>query len=240
MEELDLKEIFNLFWDKKLQIILIVAILFVVGVIYTLGFVKPVYTASTTLVLAKMEDKKDGTTTETGVTTSDVTLNSKLVSTYSELVKSKKVLRKVISNLGMKLDEDKLRGNVSVSSVKDTELIQITVTNEDPAVSSKVANEIAKVFIENIKEIYDLNNVHIVDEAETPDSPSNIHHIRNVVIFTFVGVVISVIYVLLLNMLDTTVKSAEDVEKLLGIPVLASIPVYDFEGKNEKGGKRNK
>ena len=240
MEELDLKEIFNLFWDKKLQIILIVAILFVVGVIYTLGFVKPVYTASTTLVLAKMEDKKDGTTTETGVTTSDVTLNSKLVSTYSELVKSKKVLRKVISNLGMKLDEDKLRGNVSVSSVKDTELIQITVTNEDPAVSSKVANEIAKVFIENIKEIYDLNNVHIVDEAETPDSPSNIHHIRNVVIFTFAGVVIAVVYVLLLNMLDTTVKSAADVEKLLGIPVLASIPISDFEGKNEKGGKRNK
>ena len=240
MEELDLKEIFNLFWDKKLQIILIVAILFVVGVIYTLGFVKPVYTASTTLVLAKMEDKKDGTTSDTAVTTSDVTLNSKLVSTYSELVKSKKVLRKVISNLGMKLDEDKLRGNVSVSSVKDTELIQITVTNEDPAVSSKVANEIAKVFIENIKEIYDLNNVHIVDEAETPDSPSNIHHIRNVVIFTFAGVVIAVVYVLLLNMLDTTVKSAEDVEKLLGIPVLASIPIYDFEGKNEKGGKRNK
>ena len=241
MEELDLKEIFNLFWDKKIQIIVIVALLTVIGVIYTLGFVTPVYTSSTTLVLARMEDKKDSTTgtTDSGITTTDITINSKLVSTYSELVKSKKVLRKVISNLGMKLDEDTLRKNVTVSSVKDTELIQITITNKDPAVAAKVANEIAKVFIDNVKEIYDLNNVHIVDEAEPADAPSNIHHIRNVIIFAFVGVVISVVYVLLLNMLDTTVKSAEDVENLLGLPVLASIPIYDFEGKNEKGGKRN-
>lgn len=240
MEELDLKEIFNLFWDKKLQIILIVAILTVIGIIYTAGFVTPVYKSSTTLVLARMEDKKETTTgtTDTGITTSDITINSKLVSTYSELVKSKKVLRTVISNLGIKLDEDKLRNNVTVSSVKDTELIEITVTDEDPAVAAKVANEIASVFIDNVKEIYNLNNVHIVDKAEPADSPSNIHHIRNVVIFAFIGVVISVVYVLLLNMLDTTVKSAEDVENLLGLPVLASIPIYDFD-ENEKGGKRN-
>ena len=239
MEELDLKEIFNLFWNKKIQIFLIVAIFMVIGVIYTLGFVKPVYTSSTTLVLAKIDDKTDGKG-EASVTTSDLTLNSKLVSTYSELVKSKKILRAVISNLGIKLDEDVLRKNVSVTSVKNTELIQISVTNADPAVAAKVANEIAKVFTENIKEMYNLNNVHVMDEAEVPDNPSNIHHSRNVIIFALIGVVVSVVYVLLLNMLDTTVKSAEDVEKLLGLPVLASVPVYDFEEKNERGGRRRR
>lgn len=234
MEELDLKEIFNLFWNKKLRIIIIVAIFMVIGAIYTIGFVKPVYTSNTTLVLAKMDDKTGANTSgEAGVTTNDVTLNSKLVSTYSELVKSKKVLRAVISNLAIRLDEDDLRKNVSVSSVKDTELIEIKVTNSDPAVAAKVANEIAKVFIENVKEIYNLNNVHIVDQAEPADAPSNIHHIRNVIIFAFIGVVVAVVYVLVLNMLDTTVKSAEDVEKLLGLPVLASIPVYDFDAKKE-------
>lgn len=235
MEELDLKEIFNLFWNKKLQIVLIVAIFMVIGVIYTMGFVKPVYTSNTTLVLARMDDNS-GTSVngETGLTQSDVTINSKLVSTYSELVKSKKVLRTVISNLSIKLDEDDLRKNVSVSSVKDTELIEIKVTNSDPATAAKVANEIANVFIENVKEIYSLNNVHIVDKAEPSDSPSNIHHVRDVIIFAFIGVVIAVIYVLLLNMLDTTVKSAEDVEKLLDLPVLASIPIYDFDAKAKK------
>lgn len=234
MEELDLKEIFNLFWNKKLRIAIIVAIFMVIGAIYTIGFVKPVYTSNTTLVLAKMDDKTGNNLNgEAGVTTNDVTLNSKLVSTYSELVKSKKVLRAVISNLSIRLDEDVLRRNVSVSSVKDTELIEIKVTNSDPAVAAKVANEIAKVFIENVKEIYNLNNVHIVDQAEPADAPSNIHHIRNVIIFAFIGVVVAVVYVLILNMLDTTVKSAEDVEKLLGLPVLASIPVYDFDAKKE-------
>ena len=94
MEELDLKEIFNLFWNKKIQIILIVAAFTIAGIVYTLGFVKPLYTSSTTLVLAKIENQKNQTGDDT-ITTSDITLNSKLVSTYSELVKSKKVLRTV-------------------------------------------------------------------------------------------------------------------------------------------------
>ncbi|MBR0351134.1 MAG: hypothetical protein IJH76_04915 [Clostridia bacterium] len=236
MEELDLKEIFNLFWNKKLRIILIVAVFVVIGAIYTMGFVKPVYTSNTTLVLAKMDNSNNNTVnnTDAGMTTNDVTLNSKLVSTYSELVKSKKVLRAVISNLAIKLDEDDLRKNVSVSSVKDTELIEIKVTNRDPAVAAKVANEIANVFIDNVKEIYNLNNVHVVDKAEPADSPSNIHHIRNIIIFGFIGLVVAIVYVLVLNMLDTTVKSAEDVEKLLDLPVLASVPIYDFEAKKEE------
>ncbi|MBO6232773.1 MAG: hypothetical protein J6N78_01730 [Clostridia bacterium] len=234
MEELDLKEIFNLFWNKKIQIILIVAAFTIAGIVYTLGFVKPLYTSSTTLVLAKIENQKNQTGDDT-ITTSDITLNSKLVSTYSELVKSKKVLRTVISNLGIKIEEEKLRQNITVSSVKDTELIEIKVTNRDPVVATRIANETAKVFIENVTEMYSISNVHIVDEAEVPVSPSNIHHVRDVIIFSFGGLVLAVIYVLLLNMLDTTVKSAEDVEKLLDVPVLASIAYYDSE---DKGGKR--
>ena len=89
------------------------------------------YTASTTLVLATSsgENTQDATNS---ITTTDVTLNSKLVSTYSELVKSKKVLRKVISNLNIDVKEESLRKNITVSSVKDTELIEITVSNEEP------------------------------------------------------------------------------------------------------------
>ena len=237
MEELDLKEIFNLFWSKKVSIIIITIIFMIIGTVYTYGFVTPVYTSSTTLVLAKTEDQQVDTK-ESSITTTDITLNSKLVSTYSELVKSKKVLRTVISNLGIKLDEEKLRKNVTVSSVKDTELIEITITNEDPAVAAKIANETAKVFIENVEEIYNLNNIHIVDVAEAAEAPSNIHHIRNILIFAVIGIVISVVYVLLLNMLDTTVKSAEDVEKLLDTPVLASVPKYDFSEVYEIGGNK--
>lgn len=239
MEELDLKELFNIFWHKKIEILLIVLIFGVIGVIYTMGFVTPMYSASTTLVLAS--SGKNENLPDTGITTStatEVTVNSKLVSTYSELVKSKNILRQVISNLNMKIEEDTLRKNITVSSVKDTELIQITVKNEKPSYASQIANEIAKVFTEKVKEIYKIENVQIVDEAEVPNEPSNINHKKDVAIFALIGLVVSIGYVLLLNMLDTTVKTPEDIEEGLKLPVLAAIPVYEPDIQKKKGGRK--
>ena len=237
MEELDLKELFNIFWNKKLQITLIVAIFAVIGIIYTMGFVTPMYSSSTTLVLATSDNTQGATGTTNSITTTDVTLNSKLVSTYSELVKSKNILRQVISNLGINVSEGALRKNVTVTSVKDTELIEITVSNENATYASKIANEIAKVFTQRVKDIYNINNVHIVDEAEISNTPSNINHVKDVVIFAFIGMVIAVAYVLIANMLDTTIKSPEDIEKGFGIPVIASIPLIEsFE--MERGGRK--
>ena len=236
MEDIDLKELFMIFWNKKIQIILFIILFAIIGGIYTIGFIKPMYTASTTLVLATSsgENTQDATNS---ITTTDVTLNSKLVSTYSELVKSKKVLRKVISNLNIDVKEESLRKNITVSSVKDTELIEITVANKNPKYSAQIANEIAKVFSEEVNEIYNINNIHVVDEAEIAENPSNINISKNVIIFAFVGIVISIAYVLVANMLDTTVKSAEEIEKDYGIPVIAAIPLMEsFE--SEKGGKK--
>lgn len=240
MEDIDLKELFMIFWNKKIQIILFIILFAIIGGIYTIGFIKPMYTASTTLVLATSsgENTQDATNS---ITTTDVTLNSKLVSTYSELVKSKKVLRKVISNLNIDVKEESLRKNITVSSVKDTELIEITVSNEEPIyatqIANEIANEIANVFSEEVNDIYNINNIHVVDTAEIPKEPSNINVSKNVILFAFVGLVIAIIYALIANMLDTTVKSAEEIEKNYGIPVIATIPLIDnFE--NEKGGRK--
>ena len=237
MEELDLKELFQIFWNKKIQIILIVAIFMVIGVIYSIGFVTPMYESYTTLLLVKGESEgTQQTTTSDSITTTDLTLNSKLVSTYRELIRSKDVLRQVISNLNINVNEDDIRNNITVTSVEETELIEITVQNEDPTYAAKIANEIAKVFTEKVAEIYKINNVHIIDEAEIENTPSNINHVKDVVIFTGIGLIIAVMYVLIANMLDTTIKTAEDVEKLFKVPVLANIPLYNFE--NGKGGKK--
>ena len=235
MEELDLKELFSIFWNKKAQIILLTLIFMVIGIIYTVGFTTPMYSSSTTLVLASSGNTE--TNTNTTITSTDITINSKLVATYSELVKSKNVLRQVISNLGIHVNENTLRNNVAVNSVKNTELIEITVKSENPTYAAQIANEIAKVFTEKVKEIYNINNVQVVDEAEVSTVPSNINHTKDVAIFAFIGLVVAIVYVLIANMLDTTIKTAEDVEKGFGIPVLVSIPMIEnFE--NERGGRR--
>ncbi len=240
MEELDLKELFNIFWSKKIPIILLVLIFAVLGFIYTMTMVTPMYTASTTLVLATSNRDNQGTTNTTNsITTSDITLNSNLVSTYSVLVRSKDVLGQVISNLGIDISWEELRNNVTVSSVEDTEVLEISVTNLNPEYAADIANEIAKVFSDKVSEIYNINNVHIVDEAEVDNVPSNINHSKDVVIFAFIGAVIAVLYVLIANMLDTTIKTADDIEKQFKLPVLASIPMHGTEmQKKKRGGKK--
>ncbi len=236
MEELDLKELLQIFWEKKAQIILIIAIFAVIGVIYTLAFVTPKYQASTTLLLAT-NSSSNKTATES-ITTTDITLNSKLVSTYSKLVESSKIIRKVISNLSLNIDEDTLKKSISVTAVEDAEMIRIAVKNEDPVLATKIANETASVFIENVKEYYGIENVHVVDQAEIPQQPSNVNHKKDVIIFAFIGIVIAVMYVLIANMLDTTVKSEEDIEKISGLTVLATMPIYESVGNRRKKGGR--
>ena len=89
MEELDLKELLMLFWNKKLRIVLIVAIFILIGIIYTIGFVTPKYTSKTTLILTTSANSSQSTST---ITTTDITLNSKLVPTYRELIKSNNII----------------------------------------------------------------------------------------------------------------------------------------------------
>lgn len=235
MEEIDLKELFKVFWNKKIQIILIVAIFIVLGVIYTIGFVKPKYSSSTTLLLAS---SNKNAATDTTITASDMTVNSKLVSTYSTLIKSKNILGTVISNLNIDIDEEILRKNITVSAVKDTEVIEISVTNEDAKVAAKIANEIAKVFIAKVKEeFYKIENVHVVDVAEVEEEPSNINHEKDVIIFAAIGVVVSVAYVFITYMLDTTIKTAEEIESMFQLPVIASIPIYEENLQKTRKGR---
>ena len=206
----------------------------VMGTVYTFAFVKPKYKASTTLVLAQNDVMvQDG---NAGITQTEVTLNQKLVPTYSELIKTKNVLRQVIDELDIKIGEDELKKNVTVKSVKDTELIQISVVNKNPADAKNIANKIAEIFSDRIKEIYKINNITIVDQAEEPAHPCNINHIRDLAIFIAAGLVVAVIYVLIANLLDTTVKSAEDIEKELRVSVLVSIPEIKEDSKISKGG----
>ena len=235
MEEIDLKELFQILWEKKIWIIIITLLFAFLGLAYTETLVVPKYRATTKLLLATDSSNSDSSTQKQDtITTTEVAINSNLVSTYSELVKSNKIIRQVISNLRLNASEGAIRNSVTVTAVSDTEVIQISVMNEDPDLSAKIANEIAKVFIESVKEFYGIENVHIVDEAEPSYAPANINHIKDVAIFTFFGIVVSAVYAFISYLLDTSVKSAEDIEKATGVAVLVSIPLYEVDNESSK------
>lgn len=227
-DEIDLRQLLKLLWDKKVTILIIVLIAVIAGWVYTSFMVKPVYTSSIRLILAQ----KNTTDASTGVITqTDVTLNDKLIDTYKEIAVSNSVIRTVINNLDLKnVDEDALKKEINVTAITGTQILKISVTDKDADRATKIANEMGKVFSERIKDIYKIENVSVLDEAETPEGPSNVNHKRDMLIFLAVGIVLAIAIVLLANMLDNSIKSSADIETL-NLTVLAEIPECDFGSK---------
>lgn len=221
MEEIDLidiKELLYTIWTKRALVFICLVLGIVIGLTYTVFMLTPMYESSTTLVLTGTSEKSDT------ITSTDLTLNSKLVSTYSEIIKSRTVADQVIQELGLNMSVGAFKNNISVTSKTGTEILVITVSNEDGEISAKIANKIAEVFSAKVKEMYHIENVSVIDTAIESNSPYNISFGKNIVIFAFGGVVIALAIIFIGSILDNTVKTQEDVERLVGISVIAVIP----------------
>lgn len=241
MEEIDLKELIQMFLERKFLILIVVLIFAIIGAVYTLKIITPKYEATTSLVLVQTGNENGGTHSDysNAITTTDITLNSNLVDDYTEIAKSKIVANTVINNLKLDIPLEVLQENITVTSISDTELIEITVENESAEGSCRIANEVAKVFIEKVNELYKVRNIHVLDVAEIPEEPCNINLIKNIVIFSLIGAILVAGYVLLVNMLDTTVKVDTDIERALGLPVLASIVLTGDNTKKKLKTEKN-
>lgn len=230
-EETNFIEIFKILWKKKLIIIPVTLLFMVMGGYYSIQIKVPKYKSTTTLLLAQ-NSSAETQGIENEITQTDISLNQKLVSTYSVLVKSKSVLDQVLENLNMDRSlEEELKKNIEVKAVEDTQVIEITYINEDSNVAYKVASELANVFCKKIVEIYNINNVYIVDKAEIAEEPYNINYIKTIIIFAIIGVGLSCMTVFIISLFDTTVKTQEDVENSTGLVVLAQVPEIKSGGK---------
>lgn len=235
MEELDVKEIFGIIWNKK-KIVIAVTILFVIlAAVYSFILQTPKYQSSITLVLTKAESATDDTSSL--ITANDLTLNQRLVSTYSEIIKSESVLEEVISDLEIKnLTANQLKSNITVTSVKDSDVIKITVSHTNPKYAAKIANRIGEVFAEKVSDMYKMNNMYTLDVAKVASTPYNVNPAKYIIIAFLAGIILSCGIIIMINVFDTTVKTADGIEKALKVPVIAEIPNYDDTLK--KGAKK--
>ena len=233
MEELDLKSIYTILCRKKFLVFGIVLISIVLGMIYSYCAVVPKYESSTTIILGNYS--LDGIYLSNMVQT-EISKSSNLVSTYSELIKSKSALKEVKENLKLDIDEDILKEMVKVEIVPETEVIEITVTSESSSEACKITNEVTKVFSEKIKEINNAQTVYIVDRAEESNIPYNVNHLRDICVFALIGFVISIIILIMIIIIDTTIKSVDDIENEIGLKNLSVVPVKRQEiiGNNKK------
>lgn len=231
MEEINLKDLFNYFWSK-IGIIISVTLVVVLGsCIYSLYIKTPLYRSSTTIVLARVNDS----VSETGaITQNDIILNQKLVSTYREIIKSRRILNQVIANLDLDVTYSDLRQKITVTNEEDTELIRISVVDKDSKEAKLIANEIAHVFNNEIVDIYSIKNISIIDYAEEEVTPYNINVVKQTVLSGVIGILLSCGIIFTMFYFDTTIKSADEIESKLGLPLLGAVPMSG----HHKGGKK--
>ena len=227
MEEIDLKELFEFIKKKIGLLITITVVICLLGCIYGLFIQKPMYKSYTTIILGGNE-----TTASETITQSDITLNKNLVDTYAEIVKSRRVLEQVIAELDLEETYEELSNKISVSSVNNTEIIKITVVDSNPIEAKNVANVTANFFSKEVVKLYNMNNVNVLDEANETNEPYNINIPKQVIIYFFIGIIIALSILFIIFYFDRTIKSVEQVEQKIKLPILGGVEEY------KKGGKR--
>lgn len=228
MEEIDLKDLL-MYFVKKIPIVLVVSLsVLILGLAYTLFIKTPLYHGNTTLILVSQDN---GQNQNASTMQTEIGINQKLVATYTKLIKSRSVLNQVIDKLGLPDSYETLKNKISVSSVNDTEIIEISVSDKNPQDAAVIADTVAEVFKKEIQTIYNLENVSIIDEAVVEEKPYNMQLFKSTIIFFTVGFVLAVTILFVIYYFDTSVKSAEEVEKRLGVPVIGNVPLVGKKGK---------
>lgn len=224
MEEIDLLELFSYFVEKIGVILITIIICLLCGLGYTLFLKEPMYKSDVNVIVVNKESGNAATLQN------ELTANQKLAATYRELVESRRVLNQVIKNLDLEYSVKELQEMITVENVNETAIIKITITSKDSLEAMEIANETAKIFEKEIVDIYNLENVSIVDRAELAKEPYNINFVKDVVIYIGVALVLSCGLIFVVYYFDNTIKSVDQVEKLLGVPVIGAVPIAGKKG----------
>jgi capsular polysaccharide biosynthesis protein len=221
-KRMELREYFYIIKKRALLIVLIILAATLASGIISYFVIKPVYKADISVIIGKTE--KDNSTINPNY--SDVMMYQTMVKTYSEFAKSRTVAEDVIKKLNLEpMKASQLLSMITVAPKGTTEFLTITVKSKDPEQAMKIANQLAKSLKEISANVKKSDNVMLLDEALLPIGQDTPRPMLNMAIAFFLGIMISVGLVFVIEFLDNTIKTQEDVEKLLGIPVIGLIPL---------------
>ena len=231
--ELDLRKLIAIllekWWIILLSVILCASVTF--GVFRFM--VAPVYTTSTTLYVYNTENRTTGS-----LTTGDLTVARNMVTTYVVLLKSDSVLSEVAKQTNLGYTAAQIKAMISASSENNTEVIKVMVENTNPEHARVIANTLLAVGAEKIVKVMKAGSVEVIDEAKLPTVPSGPNVMLNSIIGALLGLMVSVMGILLIEMFDTTIKSEEDLKEMFNIPVVGVIPTIPANASEKKGGKK--
>lgn len=230
-DEIDLREIFQILMKHIKWIIIIPVIFAIIGALISIYIINPVYESSTSIIVRQNKNSNEA------INITDVNLSKSLVYTYAEMAKSDTVLE----NTRIKLELNELNKNsISVSPVKDTQILKVTVQNTNPQLAMDIANTLVEKFTDEIIRITQTDNVAVIDYAKLPEDPIKPNKLLNTVIAGVLGGMCIVAVIFIREYLDNTLKTEKDIEKYLGISIIGTIPNFNYGGKQKYGKVHNK
>lgn len=216
--EIDLLDLFY-FLKKRVPIIIASFLVFaIVGAAVTVFGMETRYTANTRIYVLNRSS-------ETNVSYSDFQVSNQLLDDYVVLITGENVTKEVVAEMGLDMSYKALAGMISVTAPSDTRVIQISVTDTDAQRAADIANTVREIASVQIKEIMDVDAVNLVYEADVPQEKSGPSLKKNTAIAALVGLMASVVVLVVIYMMDDTIRTEEDVQKHLGLSVLGVIPV---------------
>lgn len=217
---LDLRDFFYILKKRMKLILIITAACTIVSGVLSFFVIKPTYEASASIIVGRPQGNEKNNTQF-----NDVMMYQNLVKTYAEIAKSQSVAEKASDKLSNKIKPEQLKGIVTVTPQQGTQILEITVQSKNPEEAVNIVNAVSSTFIDEAKRVFPTGgDIQIMDKPKYPDKPVKPKKALNVAIAFFLGLMASVGLTFVLEYMDSTIKSEEDVNRYLDLPVIGIIP----------------
>jgi len=224
-----LKDYFHVIRKRFKLILVITLVVTITTALISYFWIKPIYEADIWIVIGSSNKASSSSSQNYN----DVLMYQKMVKTYGKLVKSRIVAEDVIEKLKLKsMDTSTLISMITVTPDNDTQFLTITVSSSNPAQAMEVANQYAKSLKEVSLTVNKIDIVELIDEAQLPKKPHSPNPVRNTSLAFFLSLMLSTGLVFILEFMDNTVKTKEDVEKACKLPVIGTISLVTKENKD--------
>ena len=229
-ETIQLKEVLRMLRKRVGLILILTALAVIAAGVMSYFVMPPIYQASTQLLVNKTQSEQPL------YSPGEVQTNLQLINSYNVIMKSPAILDQVIDELGIDLTVAELNEKMTVSSEEDSQVVNLTVQDTNPQMAADIANETAEVFREKIFTLMNIDNVNILSKAKVEENPAPIKPkpLLNMALALVVGLMLGIGIAFLLEYLDNTIKSEQDIERLLQVPVLGAVAAFDHTNKKKE------
>ena len=217
--EIDVFAMLKTLWKRKFSIVLVALVFAIAAFGYSAFLAKKEYQSTSRIYVVSRQNQDNN-----ALTNSDLQAGAYLVKDYREIILSQNVLSQAIEELKLDMTPAELSKKINVSVPTDTRILSITAKDGDPKEAARIVNGLRNVAAEKITSVTKVSDVTTLDEAEVPQSPSSPNIKRNVLLGFVAGAGLMVVLLVVVEVLDDRVKKPEDVEELMGLPLLGVVP----------------